>query len=101
MTTIAIHYKSPVGDPYKVPRPHYVTIEEDSSMTIRGGEIGPMDALLGFCPTETPDVDDWILVDPEEVIEDAHGLEGWHAQFMGGGDMFGYEAEINRVEILA
>ncbi|ALJ19530.1 hypothetical protein [Microbacterium sp. No. 7] len=108
MTTITIHYQSPEGDPFKVPRPHRVDIDEQGCAgLVRGGEIGPAGYLLGFCPTVTPDPDSWgelilahQLYDGDVLPRD---LIGYYPQFTGSGEetMFGYDMKIDRIEVSA
>lgn len=107
MATITIHYQSPAHDPYKVPRPHRYQLTgdrlTDRSPACKGGEIGQV-RLLGFCPTPTPDVDNWALVTPDDVGDPGYvatELAGFFAQFvdMEDGGMFGYDVPIERVDI--
>lgn len=108
MTKITIHYRSPKGDPFKIPRPHRYTLDgtlSDKSPACEGGEIGSV-RLLGFCPTVTPDVDDWVIVQPDDLGDPGYvptELAGFYAQFvdLDSGDMFGYEVPIDRIEVAA
>ena len=105
MSTITIHYASPANDPHKIPRPHRVEVDEHGEASeVFGGEIGRVGNLLGFCPTVTPDVDDWKLVLADKLFDgdvDPDSLVGWYPQFSGDGQIFGYDAAIKRVEISA
>ncbi|UYL87164.1 hypothetical protein QEH40_gp43 [Microbacterium phage OscarSo] len=106
MSTITIRYQSPANDPYKIPRPHRVELDDRTleAGEVYGGEIGPVGNLLGFCPTVTPDVDDWKLILADalyrgEVTPEL--LVGWYPQFSGDGQIFGYDAAIKSIEISA
>ena len=105
MSTITLHYASPANDPYKIPRPHRIDIDERGEASVAyGGEIGPVGNLLGFCPTVTPDVDDWKLVLADALYDGSvtpEALVGWYPQFSGDGRIFGYDAAIKRIEVSA
>lgn len=105
MSTIAIHYASPAGDPFKIPRPHRVDVDDRGEVSeVYGGEIGRVGNLLGFSPTVTPDVDDWKLVLADKLFDgevDPDSLIGWYPQFSGDGQIFGYGAAIARIEVTA
>lgn len=106
MTTVTIHYRSPKGDPFKIPRPHRFTLTGDRSADLvpecEGGEIGRV-KLVGFCDTTTPSVDAWVLAKPDKLLDPGFSsteLSGWYAQFIDAdGNMFGYTVEIDRIEV--
>lgn len=106
MITATIHYTSPANDSFKVPRPHRFTLDgsvSDHSPLCVGGEIGEV-RLLGFCPTVTPDPDNWTMTHPNEVADPGFApaeLAGMYAQFVSvaDGGMFGYDIPIEQVEV--
>lgn len=100
MTTITIHYQSPEGDPFKVPRPHRIPLEGTLSGKPEGGEIGPLNAFLGLCLTPTPDPNEWHVVQAVEAAVDPQSYVGYYAQFIDdNGTMFGYNIPIERIEV--
>lgn len=105
MSTITIHYQSPEGDPFKVPRPHRVDVDEHGDASpVYGGEIGPVGYLLGFCPTVTPDPDHWKMILADKLYDGdvlPRDLIGYYPQFSGSGEdsLFGYGMKIDRIEI--
>ena len=105
MSTITLRYQSPANDPHKIPRPHRVEIDESGEAgAVYGGEIGPVGNLLGFCPTPTPDVDDWKLILADALYDGSvtpEALVGWYPQFSRDGKIFGYAVAIKAIEITA
>ena len=105
MTTITLHYQSPPKDPFKVPRPHRVTLDDNGEVdpVIKGGEVGPVTALLGFSRTlrlAFSDSKEWHH--PEELYDGdilADDLKGWHPAFMSPRGPFTVREKIDRIEI--
>lgn len=105
---ITIHYRSPKGDPFKVPRPHRAEVENgDRNPVLTGGEIGGGLTLIGFSKRETPKqfvAPQWFeasaLIDGDV---DPATLVGYYPQFtpVGAFEPFGHElCRVERIEIV-
>ncbi len=107
MTQITIHYRSPKGDPFKVPRPHRVSIDDATGVASApwGGEIGPVRQLIGF--TKILDlrfnrgVDWWNAEDLYDGEVKDVDLAGWYACYEGLEGPFTATPKVERIEVTA
>jgi hypothetical protein len=107
VTTITLHYQSPPKDPFKVPRPHRITLDEHNDLVaIKGGEVGEVTDLIGFSRTlrlAFQDPHQWqsadALYDEDDDGPLIEGLKGWHPAFMGPRGPFSMREKISRIEI--
>ena len=100
VTRIRINYVEREAD-HKIPRPHFVNLLDNNTVSVEAGEIGPLRALLGFCPTgPTPDIDDWQMFKPSEVVALPGLAAGTYPQFIDAdGTPFGYDWQVESVEL--
>lgn len=108
MTAIIIRYESPKGDPFKVPRPHRVTIGSDGAASLPvGGEAGVVTELLGFSRRLNSSTLDFAnklewreaseLYDGDAEPDD---LKGWYPAFVGPDGPFTYAGKIKLIEVV-
>jgi len=90
--TLGVHYQSLLGDPFKVPRPHWHDVV---SNVTAGGEIGAC-TLLGFVPK----LDSVAVSFLEDVLWGKDVYKGWFAVFVQDGGMVTYGTPVSRVEVV-
>lgn len=101
--TIEIHYASPAWDRFKIPRPHFISVDDSGNAGVpEGGEVGPVNALLGFAKDSKPDYrftapNFYLLNDLITGAISPDDLTGYYAQFAKDSGFFGFNIPIEEV----
>ena len=110
MTTATIRFQAPPDDPYKVPRPvHLIVNDDDPGLFVqRGGEFGNAD-LIGLVPVlDAPDdfTDPAQWCDVRDLAAQAHagdvtdlGHSGWYPAVIDETGMYTVGYVIDRIEV--
>jgi hypothetical protein len=100
---IEIHYASPEWDQFKVPRPHFIEVDDSGNAGApEGGEAGPVNSLVGFAKESKPGYkftapDFYLLSDLIDGTVSPGDLTGYYAQFAEDGGFFGFNIPIEEV----